>query len=591
MAEGFSFGERGKRMRIAAFSIVGAWIASVLLLGFFGYGALHYAVLDRIYFSLQLLFLHAPEVPTNRAIQVACFLAPGGEIIGLMLGIAAAAVLWTDSLLQLSMKFRKHVVVCGLGRKGLQLVQDFRKQHKNVLVIEKDKNNPFIELCDQLGAVVLIGDAAKKETLHRAHLGKAEYLIAACGEDGTNVDIAMLASQIHSKVGRKAPLVCFVHMVDSELRELLRQQKLLAAHSRSMEIRVFNIYENSARVLFRHHCLDHSNSITEEDDRRQPHLIVFGFGRMGESVVLQAARLAQFPNGKPLRVTVVDDHANAKRNRFLIRYPVFSSGVLCDPAPAFIETAAETPDVLEKVRKFSEEPNSIVTCVVAFDNDSHSISYALTLWNQLKHTEARIVVRVASDAGLSQLLGDVKDQAGTNCLLSFGKIEDASSAEVVVDEKLNLFAITIHKAFVKQRKLENRDPKDPSMRHWNQLDPDLKESNWQQAEHIPFKLRVLHFDGDLDKMAKHANDVRVKLETSPDCEANVLKLAKIEHRRWLAERSIAGWTKAKEGEKKNLEMRTHPDLKPWDELTDPVRKYDRDAVKLIPDLLKLWPHK
>jgi hypothetical protein len=57
----------------------------------------------------------------------------------------------------------------------------------------------------------------------------------------------------------------------------------------------------------------------------------------------------------------------------------------------------------------------------------------------------------------------------------------------------------------------------------------------------------------------------------------------MEHARWVAERLLAGWTYA--SGKKSPETRTNPNLVPWSELTEPVKEYDRDAVKNIPDLL------
>src|ERR1700683_3192106 len=96
--------DRGKRVYLTALYIVLGWMITVLILGFVGYtnvpidpsspypgpiGKEHLSVYDRIYYALQLLYLHGPQNPTNWEIQTARFLAPGGEIIGLILGIVA----------------------------------------------------------------------------------------------------------------------------------------------------------------------------------------------------------------------------------------------------------------------------------------------------------------------------------------------------------------------------------------------------------------------------------------------------------------------------------------------------------------------
>lgn len=67
-------------------------------------------------------------------------------------------------------------------------------------------------------------------------------------------------------------------------------------------------------------------------------------------------------------------------------------------------------------------------------------------------------------------------------------------------------------------------------------------------------------------------------------DEDALKLAKIEHRRWFAERRLAGWQR---GAQKNVEARTNPNLVPWSELKPDIQKYDLDAVRLIPELVRL----
>ena len=595
--------DRGRRVFLTALYLVLAWMATVLTLGFVGYsripidphaaiagpvGKEHLSVYDRIYFSLQLLYLHAPESPSDWEIQTARFLAPSGEIFGLVLGIVAVTITWLDRIRRYTLGWRHHVVICGLGRKGLELARDLRHQGRTVLVIEKDRNNPFIELCDQIGAIVLIGDATKIETLRKAYLQKADYLIAACGSDGTNVDIAIGASRVHpsknnSPDARPKEPATLVHIVDTGLRELVRQQKLLAAPQYAADITIFNIFENSSRLLFRTHYLDYTTPITEENDPREPHLVVFGFGQMGESVVLQAVKMAHFPTDKKLRITVIDHDARNKHERFLIRYDAFPR--LCKAN--FIESVAENHAILEQARKWCESPDSLTTFVVAFDSDSHSMSFAVALWNFLKLYHCPIYVRVSSNAGLSQLLTEVKDGANLQTpIQGFGRIEEASSSELVVREQLNRFAKSIHEDYKAKRVAEGRNPNDPSLKDWNDLDQDLKESNWQQAEHIPFKLRALGFQGNFHELARQSAAVRAKLTTSDGQDSpEVLKLAKMEHRRWVAERSLAGW---KLSDKKDVVLRTHPDLVPWAELPASVQQYDKDAVKHIPGLLDLY---
>jgi len=252
-------------------TFVVAWIALVICFGYVGYGREVAKASDRLYLSLQLFVLHGSDFPQKMSwqLEVARFLAPLGELIGLILGAMGIASLWSDPIRLALLRFapRRHVVICGIGRKGLQLVRDFRHDGRTVLVIDKEISNPLIAACDQLGAIVLIGDATKIETLRKARLHRAEYLIATCGEDGANVEVALRADEVLARRQRStAVLKCYIHVVDLELRTLFRQHKVLTTRRKAFQVQTFNIFENSARVLFRRHFLDHDVPITDNND-------------------------------------------------------------------------------------------------------------------------------------------------------------------------------------------------------------------------------------------------------------------------------------------------------------------------------------
>jgi hypothetical protein len=59
-------------------------------------------------------------------------------------------------------------------------------------------------------------------------------------------------------------------------------------------------------------------------------------------------------------------------------------------------------------------------------------------------------------------------------------------------------------------------------------------------------------------------------------------LSKMEHRRWMAERFLAGWTSGP----KDVEKRLSPYLIEWEDLPPNIQDYDRNSVRLIPGVLK-----
>jgi TrkA-N domain/RyR domain len=104
---------------------------------------------------------------------------------------------------------------------------------------------------------------------------------------------------------------------------------------------------------------------------------------------------------------------------------------------------------------------------------------------------------------------------------------------------------------------------DPALAPWDELLPSLQASNLAQADHIPSKLTLI---------GKRLVQPGEPLELSDE---QVELLAEVEHGRWNVERLAAGW---RVGERQ-LGRSTSPDLKPWTELADATREYDREAVR------------
>jgi len=141
-------------------------------------------------------------------------------------------------------------------------------------------------------------------------------------------------------------------------------------------------------------------------------------------------------------------------------------------------------------------------------------------------------------------------------------------------ERENL-AQHIHEEYRKMQLANPRtDPDNPSLHAWKDLDPVLKESNRNQADHIPVKLRET---GYRLRKTKQANS-RVVHFTPEEIE----HLAELEHGRWNAERLLAGW---KPGPAKDVAGKISPYIVPWRDLPDDVREWDRNTVRQLPEML------
>ena len=60
--------------------------------------------------------------------------------------------------------------------------------------------------------------------------------------------------------------------------------------------------------------------------------------------------------------------------------------------------------------------------------------------------------------------------------------------------------------------------------------------------------------------------------------SEVETLAEMEHRRWCEEKIRQGWSKGARSDKE----RSHPDLRPFEELDEETKELDRDVVRQLP---------
>ncbi len=135
----------------------------------------------------------------------------------------------------------------------------------------------------------------------------------------------------------------------------------------------------------------------------------------------------------------------------------------------------------------------------------------------------------------------------------------------------------VHERFLEEQK--GKRPADVrEMQTWERLEEDLKESNRQQADDIPNKLRAIGCG--FEPVHARTGEEPKSFTFTPE-DANVM--ARLEHERWNQEKLRAGW---RLGPKKDNAAKITPYLVPFDELSPEVQKWDVDAVMGMPDLLK-----
>ena len=269
---------------------------------------------DLLYRDFQLFFFESGAVdpPLNWALETARFLAPATTLY------AALWALWNifrRQVLMLALRsWRGHIVLVGLGRKGLYLARRFREEGHKVVVLERNPKNPRLPWCRGKGLIILTGDGATLDDLRRARAHRARFVVATTNDDAVNAEVAIATEDLHHQHG-KNELVCLVSIQNPELCVLLREKELFEERHRQFRLEFFNVFESGARTVLQAFP---PFTATDGSGEQRP-LLVVGAGLQGREVILRGVqnwRRTMGREGGRLPALGEDEGENGNLNSF-----------------------------------------------------------------------------------------------------------------------------------------------------------------------------------------------------------------------------------------------------------------------------------
>ncbi|MCG3136630.1 MAG: hypothetical protein HJJLKODD_00465 [Phycisphaerae bacterium] len=161
-----------------------------------------------MYLAWSLLFANPGEdFPRSPVLQGLFFLIP---ILGLTVVIELIVDLamvmrdrqkyergWCRMMAQ---ALSDHVVLIGLGKLGYRIYLLLKELGEQVVVIESNPANQFLENIRRDGSPLLIGDARRQAFLVDANIAKAKSIVLATDDDLANLETALDARQLSPKI-------------------------------------------------------------------------------------------------------------------------------------------------------------------------------------------------------------------------------------------------------------------------------------------------------------------------------------------------------------------------------------------------------
>jgi len=105
--------------------------------------------------------------------------------------------LWTSIMTDM---MNNHVVVCGVGHVGYRVTEELCQLGEDVVAIEQNEGDAFVETVRASGVPVFIGDARRDELLVKVGVARAKAIVCATGDDLANLEIALDAKRMNPNV-------------------------------------------------------------------------------------------------------------------------------------------------------------------------------------------------------------------------------------------------------------------------------------------------------------------------------------------------------------------------------------------------------
>ena len=545
-----------------------------LVLGTIGYLQLtsvtpRYGLLDALYRAMTLFaFGGAAPPPIPLALQIARILAPlltGYAAIGAVLALTRDQA----RVFGIRLFVRRHVVIAGLGGTGRRLAAAL-VEHTPVVVLEANAASQHLTGARLRGVRTLTGNATDSKLLRQAGLQHARTLVIVCGDGGTNIDVAAAATR--SLGVRGQPLNIFVHLDDPDLWSSLAAEGATFRSLRAnVRLEYFNLMATSAQLM-----LEREPALAKPDAATREHVLIVGMEGIGEQLVLQLARLwmSHAPAGDArLRVTITGATADADRAGLLARHPPLAHYLELGTRPLAIKSAAfQAGAVMSEPDGACDVTRAFVTIV----DEGEALLAALALHTRSDTVGVPVTVAVDDDeAGVSSVLGSERGRFGA--IRSFGVLTESTRSNLLLRGTSELLARAQHAQWLRRMQAAGADPaSNPNLRPWDELTEEQRENNRRFADDLHAKLGLVH-----------CMLVPMPLPAPGDppftfTDAELETLSRHEHIRWMNAMLAAGW---RYGVPRNNAAKIHDQIKPWEQLDEPNRDKDRDAVREIPQML------
>ena len=483
--------------------------------------------------------------------------------------------------------------------------------------------------------LVYFGNIESIEELQRLNIENAieVYVLGdeeRYGRDAKNIAIMHLVSTLRGKCydGKMMPVYVQFDSIPSysNIQKMNLPPEVFCIEGKpNIFFRPFNLHENLARQLWslygadcerRYDPLDYRPiSITQQPDgswsatsQDYVHLVIVGFNRVGRSLLLEALRICHYANYDDrlpaderirTRITLVDREMEAQEDYFKAQFPYIENQI-DDIEVEYCHDDICSTAMRTRLQQWAQNKHCMLTVAICVHDPDLSLSLGLNLPHEVYQYQCRVLIRQEFNNDLSSMVDDEKGRY--RYVKVFGMV-DRGIKKNILQDKLALYVNYLYDCCYADESLKQKEVLKKMyesygnhsadfilMNHqaqylWNKLSEPLRWANRYQLDAYSVFCRTLGYG------IRRSNCSPTHISESmfnEELPAQVLYLlVRMEKYRWNAERTVAGWKRAKVKDKVFL---LHPLIMPFSELLqrhpEEVEK-DADVIYNLPYILAL----
>lgn len=501
--------------------------------------------------------------------------------------IASVGLRW-DNIMARRMT-RNHIVIAADGRGedargnqspksklalAIDLAYSLASTETIVLTVPEIDEAQRTKMWDN-GVKVITHDGNLTDMLEAVGAARAKTLIAMHDNFEDNVTLCRTAL---SPSLRNFSLQCKCMIEPLTEKRAFRSEDYFELETLS-RLQLFNESELMARRILSEFPPD--ATIAETDQR--VHVLLVGLSSVGQAIVHKLARTGHYRSGLKPKITIVDRDIKSKWSSLIYSVPAVEDWVVVEKIE--IDVNHVTPRILDQLL---DDPEPITMVYVCRKNEISNLRIArLFLDRQIqapRKKDMTIADVVALDPPGGTVLSDFYNY-GNHCghfhIFSLVGVDGNAESSVVTRGLLtdidDTRARLIHDAYrAKDLALMEQNAKhiiNPNSRPWEHLPENIRDANRMVADHFEIKMRAIGCRlGAIDEVQE--------ITLSKD-EIEVLSI--MEHSRWWADRALNGW---RFGSTRDDAQKIHPNMVPYEDLSEPDKQKDRDSVMEMTKILR-----